>query len=103
MDLSSVVRRHWLVAVGCVFYHSLYFLLRRYVVRGVCDPVLSRRPHNGHSETATHHESDRNHRLVNGFTPGNARGVGSKHGVGESVEVKRSKLTDGEVADIAAK
>ena len=32
-----------LVALGGVFYHGLYFLLKKYLVRRVCGPLLQRR------------------------------------------------------------
>ncbi len=95
------VWRHWLVPVSCVFYHGLYFLLRRFIVRGVCDPILR--------EQCRHHGSmdAGSRRLANGFTakppsPGLGNGVDVK-GVSGSACAQRSKLSDGEVADIAAK
>lgn len=40
-----------LVALGGVFYHGLYFLLKNYLVRRICGPLLQRRKdlYSGHN------------------------------------------------------
>lgn len=33
------VWRYWLAPVGCIFHHTLYYVLKNYLVRRVCDPI----------------------------------------------------------------
>ncbi len=89
---STKVWRYWLVPVSCVFHHTLYYLLKKALVRKVCDPIVRKQ---SRSVTANGHMNGEY--KSNGYNAARPNGLQSTKGEG----VKR--LSDADVSDITAK
>ncbi len=92
---TTSVWRHWLVLVGVVFYHGLYFLLQRHVVRKLCDPILRKQASLHGKPAADDHLPYSNGAIANG--------TGGEVNYGARESEQKRVLSEGDVADIAGK
>ncbi len=89
---STKIWRYWLVPVSCVFHHTLYYLLKKYLVRKVCDPIVRKQ-----SRSVTTNDYTNGEYKSNGHNAARPNELQSTKGEG----VKR--LSDADVSDISAK